>query len=45
MQLQSSDPIFNMEVDVMRPAFNLNPNIRLLCGLEKSGPEDLGLLL
>ena len=25
MQLQRSYPIFNMEVDVMRPAFNLEP--------------------
>ena len=24
-QLQQSDPILNMEVDVMRPAFNLEP--------------------
>ena len=25
MQLQQSDPIFNMGVDVMRPAYNLEP--------------------
>jgi hypothetical protein len=25
MRLQQSDPIFNMGVDVMRPAFNLEP--------------------
>ena len=29
MQLQQSDPIFNMGVDVMRPAFNLEPNYRV----------------
>ena len=27
-RLQQSDPIFNMGVDVMRPAFNLEPNYR-----------------
>ena len=29
MQLQRSDPIFNMEVDAMRPAFNLEPKYRV----------------
>lgn len=29
MRLQQSDPIFNMEVDVMRPVFNLYLNIEL----------------
>jgi len=29
MQLQQSDPIFNMGVDVMRPAFNLEPKYRV----------------
>jgi hypothetical protein len=29
--LQKSDSIFNMRVDVMKPVFNLEPNIGLLC--------------
>jgi hypothetical protein len=29
MRLQQSDPLFNKEVDVMRPAFNLEPNYRV----------------
>ena len=29
MRLQQSDPIFNMGVDVMRPAFNLEPKYRV----------------
>jgi hypothetical protein len=29
MQLQRSDPIFNMEVNVMRPSFNLEPKYRV----------------
>jgi len=29
MQLQRPDPIFNMEVDVMRPAFSLEPKYRV----------------
>jgi len=29
MRLQQSDPIFNMRVDVMRPAFNLEPKYRV----------------
>ena len=29
MQLQQSDPIFNRGVDVMRPAFNLEPKYRV----------------
>jgi len=29
MRLQRSDPILNMEVDVMRPAFNLEPKYRV----------------
>jgi len=28
-RLQKSDPIFSMEVDVMRPAFNLEPKYRV----------------
>ena len=45
MRLQQSDPIFNMGVDVMRPAINFNPNIGLLCWLGKTGPKELALLL
>jgi len=30
MQLQQSDPIFNRGVDVMRPAFNLEPQYRVI---------------
>ena len=45
MWLQLSDPIFNTRVGVIKPAFNFEPNRGLLCCLEKSGPEDLGLLL
>ena len=29
MQLQQSDPIFNMGVDVMRPAYNFEPQYRV----------------
>jgi len=29
MQLQQSDPIFNMGVNVMRPAFNFEPRYRV----------------
>jgi len=29
MRLQQSDPIFNMGVDVMRPAFNFEPKYRV----------------
>jgi ribonuclease HI len=29
MRLQQSDPVFNMGVDVMRPAFNLEPKYRV----------------
>ena len=29
MRLQRSDPVFNMEVDVMKPAFNLEPKYRV----------------
>jgi ribonuclease HI len=29
MQLQQSDPIFSMGVDIMRPAFNLEPKYRV----------------
>jgi hypothetical protein len=29
MQLQRSDPIFNMEVNVTRPAFNLEPKYKV----------------
>jgi hypothetical protein len=29
MRLQRLDPIFNMGVDVMRPAFNLEPKYRI----------------
>jgi hypothetical protein len=29
MQLQKLDPMFNMGVDVMRPAFNLEPKYRI----------------
>jgi len=29
MQLQRSDPIFSMEVNVMRPVFNLEPKYRV----------------
>ena len=29
-QLQKSDPIFNMRVDVMRPTFNLEPKYRVI---------------
>ena len=28
-QLQKSDPIFNMRVDVMKPVFNLEPKYRV----------------
>jgi hypothetical protein len=30
MRLQQSDPIFNMGVDVMGPAFNLEPKYRVI---------------
>jgi hypothetical protein len=30
MRLQQSDPIFNMGVDVMRPAFNFEPKYRVI---------------
>ena len=30
MRLQQSDPIFNLGVDVMRPAFNFEPNYRVI---------------
>jgi hypothetical protein len=30
-QLQQTEPIFNMGVDVMRPASNLEPKYRVLC--------------
>jgi len=30
MQLQQSDPIFNMGVDVMSPAFNFEPKYRVI---------------
>jgi hypothetical protein len=29
VQLQQSDPIFNMAVDVMRPAYNFEPKYRV----------------
>jgi len=45
MWLQLSDPIFNIRVRVIKPAFNLEPITGLLCWLEERGPEDLGLLL
>ena len=30
MRLQQSDPIFNMGVDVMRPAYNFEPQYRVI---------------
>jgi len=31
MQLQRLGPVFNMGANIMRPAFNLEPKLELLC--------------
>jgi len=45
MRLQHSDPIFNMLVDVMRPAFNFKPKCRVTMVTGKTGPKELAFLL
>jgi len=44
-RLQKSDPMFTIGVKVWGQLSILNPNIGLLCWLERSAPQDLGLLL
>jgi hypothetical protein len=45
MRLQQSDPLFSMGVDVMRPAFNLEPKYRVTMLTKADGQQELALLL
>ena len=45
MRLQRMDPIFNMGVDVMRSAFNLEPKYSVTMLTREEWTRDLGLLL
>jgi hypothetical protein len=42
MQFQQSDPIFNMGVDVMRPAFNFEPKYRVTTLTRKDWTKGTG---
>jgi hypothetical protein len=45
MRLQQSDPIFNMGVDIMRPAFNFEPKYRVIMLTREDWTKELALLL
>jgi len=45
MRLQQSDPIFNMGVDVMRPAFHFEPKYRIIMLTREYWTKELALLL
>jgi len=41
-QLQKSDPIFNMRVDIMKPVFNLEPKYRVTVLIREEWPRGPG---
>jgi hypothetical protein len=42
MRIQQSDPIFNMGVDVMRPAFNFEPKYRVTMSTREAWTKETG---
>jgi len=45
MRLQQSDPIFNIRVEVVRPAFNFEPKYKVTMLTREDWTKELALLL